>query len=61
MSRRPDDALFDAIAAGGLVMNRSNRMPAFGETLTREEIRSLVRYLRTLCRCAGPSWSTDDS
>ncbi len=33
MSRRPDDALYDAIAAGGAVMGRSPRMPAFGATL----------------------------
>lgn len=59
MSRRSDDALFDATYAGGYIMNRSNRMPPFGETLTREQIWSLVRHLRTLCRCAGPSWSRD--
>lgn len=59
MSTRSDDALYDAIAAGGYVMNRSPRMPAFGETLTRVQIRSLVRHLRTLCRCEGPAWSRD--
>jgi mono/diheme cytochrome c family protein len=60
MSRRSDDALFDAIYAGGYVMNRSNRMPPFGQTLTREQIWSLVGYLRTLCRCEGPAWSRDN-
>ena len=60
MSRRSDDALFDAISAGGYVMNRSNRMPPFGQTLAREQIWSLVRYLRTLCRCEGPAWSRDN-
>jgi mono/diheme cytochrome c family protein len=60
MSRRPDDALFDAIYAGGYIMNRSNRMPPFGATLTREQIRGLVGYLRQLCRCQGPAWSRDD-
>jgi mono/diheme cytochrome c family protein len=59
MSRRSDDALFDAIYAGGYIMNRSNRMPPFGQTLAREQIWSLVRYLRTLCRCEGPIWSRD--
>lgn len=57
MSARPDDSLFDTIAAGGAVMNRSPRMPAFGATLTPAEIRSLVRHIRLLCRCEGPSWS----
>jgi mono/diheme cytochrome c family protein len=60
MSTRSDDALFDAVYAGGYVMNRSHRMPPFGETLTREQIRGLVRYMRTLCRCVGPAWSRDN-
>lgn len=60
MSRRPDDALFDAIYAGGYIMNRSNRMPPFGQTLPREQIWSLVRYLRVLCGCEGPAWSLDN-
>lgn len=59
MSRRSDDALFDATFAGGYIMNRSNRMPPFGQSLTRDQIRGLVRYLRTLCRCEGPLWSRD--
>ena len=59
MSRRSDDALFDAIYSGGYIMNRSNRMPPFGQILTRGQIRSLVRYLRTLCACEGPVWSRD--
>ena len=57
MSTRSDDALFDAISAGGYVMNRSNRMPPFGSTLTRQQIWGLVAYLRRLCRCEGPAWS----
>jgi mono/diheme cytochrome c family protein len=57
MSGRPDDSLFDTIAAGGAVMNRSPRMPAFGATLTAPEIRALVRHIRALCRCEGPGWS----
>ncbi len=59
MSRRSDDALFDAIAGGGAIMNKSPRMPAFGETLSHGEIQSLVRHIRALCKCAGPAWSTD--
>jgi mono/diheme cytochrome c family protein len=59
MSTRSDDELYDAIAGGGYIMNRSNRMPPFGQTLAREQIWSLVRYLRTLCRCEGPAWSRD--
>ncbi|MFP5356228.1 MAG: c-type cytochrome [Gemmatimonadota bacterium] len=59
MSRRPDDSLYDTIAAGGAIMNRSPRMPAFGETLSPGEIRALVAHIRTLCRCQGPAWSRD--
>jgi mono/diheme cytochrome c family protein len=59
MSTRPDDALYDAIAAGGAVMGRSARMPGFGGSLTPQEIRGLVAYLRVLCRCEGPDWSRE--
>ncbi len=61
MSTRSDDALFDTIAAGGYIMNRSNLMPPFGATLAREQIRALVRYIRLLCRCEGPAWSRDNN
>lgn len=60
MSTRSDDALYDAIAGGGYIMNRSARMPPFGGTLSAAQIRGLVAYLRTLCGCAGPAWSRDD-
>jgi mono/diheme cytochrome c family protein len=58
MARRPDDTLFDGIFAGGYILSKSNRMPAWGETLSRGQIRALVGYLRTLCRCRGPEWGT---
>jgi mono/diheme cytochrome c family protein len=57
MSTRPDDTLFDGIAGGGYILNRSHRMPAYGLTLTRGQIAGLVSYLRVLCRCQGPDWS----
>ena len=59
MSARSDDALYDTIAGGGAIMNRSPRMPAFGESLSDPQIRALVAYIRTLCRCQGPDWSRD--
>ena len=59
MSLRSDDVLFDMIAGGGFIMNRSNRMPAFGATLRPDEIRALVTRIRTLCACEGPAWSRD--
>jgi len=59
MSARPDDALYDTIAGGGAIMNRSPRMPAYGTTLSPAQIRALVRHIRSLCQCQGPAWSTD--
>ena len=59
MSARSDDALFDTIEAGGAIMNKHHRMPAFGGSLGTTEIRALVQYIRTLCQCQGPAWSRD--
>ncbi|MEI6740428.1 MAG: c-type cytochrome [Gemmatimonadaceae bacterium] len=59
MSARTDAALYDIIDGGGAIMNQHVRMPAFGGTLSSAEMQALVRHLRTLCRCTGPSWSTD--
>lgn len=59
MSARPDDSLYDTIAGGGAIMNRSPRMPAFGASLSPTEIRALVAHIRALCGCQGPAWSRD--
>jgi len=59
LSTRPDDTLFDGIFAGGYILNRSHLMPGWGETLSRNQLWGLVRYLRALCRCTGPAWSRD--
>jgi mono/diheme cytochrome c family protein len=57
MSTRADGTLFDGIHAGGRILNRSNRMPPFGEMLTRDQLWALVDHIRTLCACEGPDWS----
>jgi mono/diheme cytochrome c family protein len=57
MGARPDDTLYDGIAAGGFVLDRSPLMPAFGELLTPEQIRALVAHIRTLCACEQPAWA----
>ncbi|MDA0310581.1 MAG: c-type cytochrome [Gemmatimonadetes bacterium] len=57
MAQRADDTLYDAISAGGFVLDRSPRMPAFGTMLEPQQIRALIRHIRTLCACEGPSWS----
>ena len=59
MSLRPDDTLYDGIHAGGWILGKSHRMPAFGASLDDGEKRELVAYIRTLCRCEGPAWSRD--
>jgi cytochrome c5 len=59
MTTRPDDTLFDGIYSGAYILNKSNRMPPWGETLSRDEIWGLVRYMRELCNCQGPAWSRD--
>lgn len=61
MSARPDDTLYDAISSGGYVMNKSQMMPPWRDSFTPNEIKGLVGYLRTLCRCQGPSWSLDNA
>jgi mono/diheme cytochrome c family protein len=60
MATRPDDTLFDGIHAGAYILDKSHRMPSFGEILSSQQIRSLVRYMRELCECEGPEWSRDD-
>lgn len=57
MATRPDDTLFDGIYAGGYILGKSHRMPAFGDLLTADEIRSLVGYIRQLCHCEQPAWA----
>lgn len=57
MSARPDDTLYDAIAAGGYVLDKSARMPAFGRMLEPGQIRALVVHIRSLCGCTQPAWA----
>jgi len=51
MSTRSDDSLFKVIKEGGLSISKSVLMPTWGGTLSDEEIKDLVLYLRTLCKC----------
>jgi mono/diheme cytochrome c family protein len=60
MSTRPDDTLYDGVAAGGAILNKSHLMPPWGGSLSPKEIEELVAYMRTLCRCQGPAWSLDN-
>jgi len=49
MDRLTDQYVFELIKNGGATIGRPG-MPAFGYHLADEEIRELVRYLRTLPR-----------
>ncbi|MEQ9422928.1 MAG: c-type cytochrome [Cyclobacteriaceae bacterium] len=57
MSDRPDDTLFDGVHSGGLILDKSNMMPAWGNTLQPDQIKGLVMYMRELCDCSGPDWA----
>ena len=50
MSTRTDQQLFDAINLGGRAFHGSMEMPAWGETMTKEQIWDLTAYVRTLYR-----------
>lgn len=51
MSGRSDETLFKAIKEGGPSIDKSVLMPPWGSTLSDEEIKDLVQYLRMLCKC----------
>ncbi len=51
MSTRSDADLFKVIKEGGQSMSKSVLMPPWGDTLSDEEIKDLVVYLRGLCKC----------
>lgn len=51
MSTRSDDTLFKVIKEGGLSIDKSVLMPPWGNILSDDEIRDMVQYLRTLCKC----------
>lgn len=49
----PDDELYNAIKNGGLSVNKSVLMPAWGGVLSDAEIKELVAYLRHVCNCGS--------
>lgn len=48
LSKVPDSYLKDIINKGGEAMGRSPRMPPWFEQLTKEEVQSVILYLKTL-------------
>lgn len=53
MAGIPDKELFDAIKEGGLSVNKSVLMPAWGGVMSDVEIHELVAYLRHVCKCGS--------
>ena len=60
MSGRTDDTLFDGIYVGGFILNKSHTMPGWGNSLSKDEIKNLLNYMRSLCGCNPPKWSMDN-
>lgn len=52
LSRLTDDHIENIITKGGARNELSPLMPPWGNTMTREEIRDLVRFIRDVCKCA---------
>ena len=53
MGDTPDEELFKAIKEGGLAVNKSALMPAWGALLSDAQIADLVKYLRQVCNCGN--------
>ncbi len=53
MSKLTDEDMRLAITHGGDAVDKSELMPAWGETLSAQEIDALVAYLRKLCKCVA--------
>jgi len=47
----PDEEVFRVIKEGGLAVNKSVLMPAWGNVMNDDEIKELVAYLRHVCNC----------
>lgn len=54
MAKFTDAQIVRTITLGGPANDLSTLMPPWGNRLSREEVKALVRYIRTLCRCREP-------
>jgi len=50
MSKDSDNVLFKIIKGGGQSAGRSTVMPAWGDSLSEQQIRDLVKFIRGLCK-----------
>jgi mono/diheme cytochrome c family protein len=49
MNAIPNETLFKVIKAGGAAVGLNGGMPSWGEVLTDQEIRSILKYVRGFC------------
>jgi len=49
MMTRTNTEIYKAIKFGGPAVNKSVKMPAWGDTFTEKELHELVGHIRTLC------------
>jgi cytochrome c oxidase cbb3-type subunit III len=50
MAKDSDEALYKIIKGGGQSAGRSTVMPAWGDSLSEQQIRALVKFIRGLCK-----------
>ena len=50
LNRESDDFLENVIALGGSAVSRSAMMPAYGQTLTQQEIQQVIAYTRAIAQ-----------
>jgi mono/diheme cytochrome c family protein len=50
MAKDTDDVLFQIIKGGGQSVGRSTVMPAWGDTLSDQQIHALVTLIRDFCK-----------
>jgi mono/diheme cytochrome c family protein len=50
MTKDSDDVLFKIIKGGGQSAGRSTVMPSWGDSLSEQQIRELVKFVRSLCK-----------
>ena len=50
MAKDSDEVLLKIIKEGGQSVGRSTVMPAWGETLSEQQIGELVKFIRGLCK-----------
>lgn len=51
MTKITDEQIFNVITGGGPANTVSSGMPPWGNVLTSDEIKNLIKYIRTFCKC----------